>query len=301
MLTLEERIAYEHILQEMARHVDRFITPISEILDDDCGRAAGSGTYLRMNGSVYLLTNEHVAVKMLNKGVAHLPRRDHSYHRLVQPMSVLSFPIDLGLTRVDPASWDGATQQALLIDRFDETYCPVDGEILFVCGFPGYARPAIAEGEIRYPREARFGLLSTPAVPILTYPVREGSRLPSGLDPLLHAAVNYEGLAHRPGDDLREAPDPRGFSGSVLWDTKFIATNSDEWTPAMARVCGLIHRWNDEHSVLIATKVEWVREALLSALRHEAAYLNWIDRGRPLWQDLIDWCLAEQAIPRLTP
>ncbi len=297
----EERATYEHILWKMAHHVDRFITPISEILDDEHGRAAGSGTYLRMNGSTYLVTNEHVAVKMLNRGIAHLPRRDDSYCRVVQTMAVLNFPIDLAVSRVDFDSWEGATQLTLPVDQFEETYSPVDGEILFVCGYPGYARPAIAEGEIRYPRETRFGLLSTPAVPILTYAVREASRFPDGLDENLHATVHYHGVAHRPGEGLREVPDPRGFSGSLLWDTKFVATNSHDWTPAMARVCGLVHRWSSDHDVLIATKVEFVREALLTAIRREAAFFNWINRGSPPWEDLVDWSWAEQAIPRLTP
>jgi hypothetical protein len=301
MLTPEEQTACEHILREMTAHIDRFITPISEILDDEHGRAAGSGTYLQINNTTYLLTNEHVAVKMLNRGIAHLPRRDDLYRRIVQPMTVINFPVDLAVSRVGSESWEGATQFPLSVDRLDESYSPVDGELLFVCGYPGYARPAIAEGEIRYPRETRFGLLSTPAVPILTYPVRDVSRFPDGLDETLHATVHYHGVAHRPGEGMREVPDPRGFSGSLLWDTKFGATNADNWTPAMSKVCGLIHRWDSDHEVLIVTKVEFVRATLLAAVRREAAFFNWIDRGRPLWEELVDWAWAEQAIPRLTP
>lgn len=300
MLSREEQVVYEHILGEMARHVHQFITPISKILSQDRGRAAGSGTYVLINGAIYLLTNEHVAKEMLENGIAHLPRHDDNYRRLVQPMAVLDFPIDVGLARIDSASWGGATQKSLSVDRFDDKYCPVDGEVLFICGYPGYARRAVAEGEIRQPRETQFDWLSIPAVPILTYPVNDPERFPWSLDRRYHVVVNYEGLAHRSGKGLHETPDPMGFSGSLLWDTKFFACGGDNWTPSMARVCGQIQRWDDERGLLAATRVEWLREAMLSAVRHEAAFFNWIRRGRPLWENLVDWTWAEQSVPRLS-
>ena len=109
MLSREERAAYEHILSEMARHVDRFITPISQPEDEDRGRPVGSGTYLQINGCSYLVTNEHVARWMLDSGIAHLPRRGDYYRRLPR-INVLDFPVDVGIARLDHASWDGATQ-----------------------------------------------------------------------------------------------------------------------------------------------------------------------------------------------
>lgn len=301
MLSREERAAFEHILKEMARHVDQFITPISQPEDEDRGRPVGSGTYLQINGCTYLVTNEHVARWMLESGIAHLPHRGDNYRRL-PPINVLDFPVDVGIVRLDHASLDGATQVPLPIDRFDERYDPVPGEILFLCGYPVYARRGITEYEIRQPHGTHFGFLSPPGVPVLTYPVMEPDRFPAGLDREFHAVVNYEGLAFRSGEEgPRESPDPSGLSGSLLWDTKFMACEGEGWSPSMARVCGQINRWNDERGLLIATKVEKLREALLSSVRHEAAYFNWIDRGQPLWDDLADWVLTERSIPRLSP
>jgi hypothetical protein len=301
MLSCEERAAYEHVSGEMARHVDRFITPISQPEDDDRGRPVGSGTYLQINGFVYLITNEHVARWMMESGIAHLPRRDDKYRRL-SPIRVLDFPVDVGIARLDNPSWDGATQVPLPIDRFDDLYAPETEEILFVCGYPVYARRGLTEYEIRQPHRTHFGYLSPPAVPILTYPVSDPDRFPSGLDREIHAVVNYEGVAFRPGEKgLRESPDPSGLSGSLLWDTKFMACEGKGWSPSMARVCGQINRWNDERGLLIATKVEKLRIALLSSVRHEAAFLNWIGRGQPLWDDLVDWDLAERSILGLMP
>ncbi len=156
----------------------------------------------------------------------------------------------------------------LPIDRLDERYDPVPGEILFICGYPVYARRGITEYEIREPHGTYFDFLSPPAVPILTYPVSEPDRFPPDLDPEFHAVVNYEGDAFRPGEQgLRESPDPSGLSGSLLWDTKFMACKGEGWSPSMARVCGQVNRWNDDRGLLIATKVEKLRDALLSAVR----------------------------------
>jgi hypothetical protein len=51
--------------------------------------------------------------------------------------------------------------------------------------------------------------------------------------------------------------------------------------------------------VVVATKIEHVREASLHLLKQEAAYYRWIDRGCPLGQAEIDWTLAEGDIPVL--
>lgn len=47
--------------------------------------------------------------------------------------------------------------------------------------------------------------------------------------------------------------------------------------------------------------VSFIRLRPVEELRRMAAYLNWIYRGRPLWQELVDWEMAEQSIPRLSP
>lgn len=285
----------------MAEYVSQFITPISEVLDHDHGRAAGTGNYLQIAGECYLLTNDHVACKMAQGGIAHLPQRDQAYHRLIQPAMGFAFPIDVGITHVSSETWRGATQRALPVDQLDERFNPAAGELMFVCGYPGFARRGITEEEIRYPRETQFGMLTIPAVPILTTAVNDPHHQPAIYDPNAHFLVRYEGVAHRPGEGVRETPDARGFSGSLVWDTKFFAVGDEDWTPDMARVCGIVHRWNDELGVLMATRIEVVRETILSAIRHEAAYLNWISRGRPYWDSLPDWLKAEHDIPRLVP
>ncbi len=301
MLSAEEQAAYQEILRQMKEHVSQFITPISENLSNDHGQPAGSGTYVTINGSVYLVTNEHVAEKMKKKGISHLPSPGDHWHRVAEPMQALTYPVDLGVAPIRPESWAMASQSSLPIERFDDEYAPVPGELLFFCGYPGYPRRAIAEFEIRQPYSTNFGYLTIPAVPMITFEVGDPSRTPREFIPDIHSLIHYGGVALRGDDgDVRESPDARGFSGTLVWDTKFIACQGEGWNPSMSRVCGQIHRWNDGHEVLITTKVQHLRDSLLNAVRREAAYFNWISREEPLWDDLTDWEFAERRIPRLS-
>jgi hypothetical protein len=96
-----------------------------------------------------------------------------------------------------------------------------------------------------------------------------------------------------------DLPDPHGLSGTAVWDTKFFATQGRNWTPAQASMVGLVRAWDQGNQALICVKIEVVREFLVHALRQEAAYFRWLDRGSPEGDDLADWTWAEQRITDL--
>jgi DUF2934 family protein len=50
---------------------------------------------------------------------------------------------------------------------------------------------------------------------------------------------------------------------------------------------------------VVATKIEFVREALLRFMREEAADFHWIARGRPERSPEVDWEQAEREITDL--
>lgn len=62
-----------------------------------------------------------------------------------------------------------------------------------------------------------------------------------------------------------ELPNPQGMSGSLLWDTKFVASMSTgrKWNPELAMVCGLIWGAYRSPEAIVATKIEHLRSALL--------------------------------------
>ena len=71
------------------------------------------------------------------------------------------------------------------------------------------------------------------------------------------------------------------------------------WTPEESRITGIIFLWIETTAHLVAVSVEHIREFLLYALRNEAAYFNWIERGQPANDALTDWTKAEQFISQL--
>jgi len=66
-----------HVHKEMADHVRPNLASISRTEDNVSGKAHGSGGYVDIKGTPYLLTCEHVVREGYEKGgrIAHLPRR----------------------------------------------------------------------------------------------------------------------------------------------------------------------------------------------------------------------------------
>jgi hypothetical protein len=53
------------------------------------------------------------------------------------------------------------------------------------------------------------------------------------------------------------------MSGSLLWDTKFVANRRKgaPWSASDARVCGLVWAALDHPEIVIATKIEHVKSS----------------------------------------
>jgi hypothetical protein len=126
------------------------------------------------------------------------------------------------------------------------------------------------------------------------------------VDPLKHVAIRYALYAFGANGEPVQLPHPEGLSGSVLWDTKYVATGENDWGPVDARTAALIFGYYEDHAnlfgqgaanrTLLAVKIEYVREFLLDALRHEAAYYRSLERGTAPEDALSDWLWAEQQI-----
>ena len=105
-----------------------------------------------------------------------------------------------------------------------------------------------------------------------------------------------------PPDGWRDAngkpvpfPHPEGMSGSALWKTSRKERGSG-WTVQDARIIGVVTKWDQNANSLIATRIEYVNEFLLFALRQEFAFFHWHDRGRPPGDDWNDWFAAEASV-----
>jgi hypothetical protein len=250
----------------------------------------------------YLLTNEHVVREGTDGDLAHLPGPTDDYVRCPTDVKADPWPVDIAIMRLKNRR-EGSVHDQIPAVWLDQNFAPAEHELLFWLGFPGSTakrHEPVTEINTRY---SWFGYLETPGIPMLTqqFPFPTPDLL--GFDAEKHVAVHYPSEAMRTlGNPLQEVPNAKGMSGSLLWDTKFVArtTAGQEWSADSARVCGVIWAAHPEPEVVVATKIEYVRSVLLRFLREEYAYGSWIDRGRPLWEALVDWGRAERAIADLS-
>lgn len=91
--------------------------------------------------------------------------------------------------------------------------------------------------------------------------------LPAGddrLDEHFHFALDYRPDVATPldGSDL---PTPEGFSGSLVWNTRFVefAARQRPWSADDAQVTGLVWGWWSSSGCLVARRAEHVRSFLL--------------------------------------
>lgn len=289
------------VRDEMAAHVWPTVTPISLSHDFTHGWAHGTGNYLNLRGAPYLLTNEHVVAQAVGFHIAHLPGPTDNYVLCNTPTLTDPWPIDLALTRL-PRNPSGPGRSLLTQAFFERCFSPVEHELLFWLGFPGskaLRHEAITELNAYY---SWFGVpLEVPGIPMLTQLFPLSAPLVD-FDPVTHIALHYPALAQQgPEGALVDVRNPKGMSGSLLWDTKFVARTASghKWSVDDARVCGLVWAAHEKPDIVVATRIEYVLPTLLHFLREECAYFHWIDRGRPLCEAWVDWEWAEQQVPDL--
>jgi hypothetical protein len=271
---------------QMAAYTRQFICALYYVIDKERGALAGSGSFLYLNGESYILTAGHVAKESKTfQGLAHSTSYGERPTYISNPYKCLEHPLDLALVKIDPTFFASGEKTYLRAAQLASTSDGVDSDLLFLHGFPG---------EKSKPVYLLRGVFSE----TLPYGGFTGSCTKyCWFDPKLHIALHYasKGMIDASGKEAKWI-DPHGLSGSALWKTNRAGTPARTWSPEMARIVGVVFAHDDKAESLIATRIEVVRDFLLFSIRQECAYLNWINRGRPLWDDLLDWVHAENRI-----
>ena len=253
------------VRDRMAAHVWPFVTPLSRSVSETRGLALGTGNYLLLRGSTYVLTNEHVIKKGAGAPMGHLPGPTDDYVACRDVFRSAGWPLDLALMRLGD-EWRDATKSTIPATRLDESFSPVQRELLFWLGFPGSTatrHEPVTKHNIRY---SWFGELESRGVPMLTQLFPNPPKELKGYDSGKHVVVHFPARAAQNVDGSEEElPNPQGMSGSLLWDTKFVASMSmgREWNPELAMVCALVWAAHPSPEVIVATKIEHLRSALL--------------------------------------
>jgi Protein of unknown function (DUF2934) len=293
------------VLDRMVQHVGDFVTPISLATDEDRGIAWGTGNYVQLGKHVALMTNAHIYEDAHGEPLCHLPGPTNQYVHCCHHFQIAGLPLDLAIMRLGQECKD-SNKAMVPAWQLGERFEPADSELLFLLGFPGSTAMRLETVTEYNVRRVWFGEpISNLAVPVLTqvYP----DRIPDcdWFNSTYEVAVRFPAKARKtPGGPDEDLPNPRGTSGSLLWDTKFVASirSGQDWHPEDARVCGLIRGQQTNPDIRIVTKIEHIRPKLLRFLREEAAYFRWIDRDKkPEGQQLDDWLWAEKTVTSLGP
>ncbi len=285
------------VVNRMKQHTAPSLTQICGNFDDTTGELIGTGTFLSLPDGLYVLTAQHVASELYTEkpdgtrkyasGLSHSVGNNRRIMRIAGQWITWGTPQDIAVTQVDPIDVEGSGLSPLLVDQFALNTRSLDDDLYFIHGWPGkqsYFTTFYERGVLSKSRPYGGWLESS---------------CWSGFDESIHFAISYppDQLIDENGSPT-DFVDPGGMSGAVVWKTNKVGVG-DEWTPDMARVVGLAHRFDQDARSIVVTRIEYVKGLLLHILRSNYAYFRWLERGKPLWDDLDDWIAAEKVIHNL--
>jgi hypothetical protein len=240
------------VVRAMNDYIEGFCVPIVK-RHHDHGEAWGTGSFLRLGSRIFILTNEHVARA---RNEIRLLHQLHDQEGFLYPIfgESLSFgwPLDVALLPVNQELWErpGHLAKAITEDMIALTHAPVSQEFFTFIGFSG-----------QYSGFS-FGTLSTPG----TSSTAREVKLPEGscLKRRFHFGINYKPDSSYNVVGSRGLPRPHGFSGSTVWNTRFVESRmaGEAWTPECARVTGVVWGWPSAIGCIVATRSQYVRSFL---------------------------------------
>jgi len=131
---------------------------------------------------------------------------------LEKPFGILTPPSDTAVVKVSRSAWEekGKATSAVSFDRFSNVHAPVERELLFFIGFAGERSKSL------------YGMLVTRGTPY-TSQEPEGAETPDYPEHEFHILYPM-GLIEDLGEKQKDAPFPPGFSGSLVWNTRYVET-----------------------------------------------------------------------------
>lgn len=266
-MTQEEWLQECYAVKEMMiNYASKFATPISMSSEFGSGVAWGTGNYIIKNGEYHILTNKHVFSDCpAGSLLAHLPVKGGEYVAIVSKPNLIPYPVDAGVSKLPNDCY--LADRVISVSQIDKFFYPAEDELVFWTGFPGYkAQRNELTSEVRLKTNLYESELKIDSQSFLTQVARLGQDKFELYDPVKHIAIHYPAMAYsNTSGELRHCANPKGMSGSLLWDTKYVACKREgkKWLPEYAKVCGLIWAAHEHpQEVVIATRIEYVLEAL---------------------------------------
>lgn len=232
---------------------------------DPPGQLQGTGSFVRLAGRNLVLTCHHVE-REATTGGQHLVVAgvgEGQGLRLDSPFSTAKLPIDAAAAAIEPEDWIRNFPNALAVPQASlaATHTPEHEEALCIFGVPG------DEAKALYGQHVGRGLS---ALLVECAPPAGLTRAVRAFNPKYHFCMPYSPatLTAVPGSRVSVLPMPAGLSGSLVWNTRFreVSAQGRLWTPADARVTGLLWGWHSPSGVLLATRIQHVSAFLHGAL-----------------------------------
>ena len=240
--------AVKDVNNRMMAHTRLFKTPLSTKTETHIG-LVGNGTYLKIGSCKYLLTCEHVA------RTVPLDCQFYEADEVFKMSSdfTIDKSLDVAIARLDERCWQAYTHQAdaVCYDRFAERHeLALPEEILF---FYGWAGENASYG---------FGTLATKGTGYSSQEVKDLGD--ENFFEIFWDPQNTQPSTISKSDtgSLIKYDDPHGFSGSIVWNTRYLELTSQgcDWSPEDAIVTGLLQRWDEKTKSLMVLRIEHLRE-----------------------------------------
>jgi hypothetical protein len=235
-----------HVVDQMNEHVRPFVVPLSNETESEV-RLVGTGTFIRKAKSSTILTCEHV---VREEPLNFRPYGGEEVYSYCGNWEVHHEPIDAAWTtglHLTPELPARVVQPHQIAKQHNPSQSQ---ELFFFYGYSGensvYAFDTHMTNGTGYLTQLNCDAASDSGVIELLWP--NGKQDWS------------EGTTPRARSDMRFS-DPAGFSGSLVWNTRFLETGADlkRWTPEQAVATALLKRFVPEDKVLLATPIDAVR------------------------------------------
>ena len=209
----------------------------------------GTGTYVTLYPDkvdvVHILTCEHVS---RTQPLQHLPVGSQKMLPLYGEVRSDRDPLDAAAIRIEKAAWREQKHNAdpLPVSLLAPVHRPVENEVLFVRGMAG---------------ENFHEAFDIPTPILSAYSTQEVVSQRTGRDfhiiwdptKVKLTSKTDEGVVAR-----FKHSDPHGFSGSLVWNTRFVELGSDlsQWNPEQAVVTGMLRRGDEKSRLLVAQQIQ---------------------------------------------
>lgn len=259
---MQNNLPPESIVNQIWDFVDQFICPIHFIPNNDNrrppGEHHGTGWFTEKRGHPHICTCEHVAKSQAKGHIGYAPTGGDSGVCVGDAFSLTPHPIDFAIANVYK-TWSRISHKGKCIPRsfFDSKHQPVEGEHLYLQGFPGADSKALFEQH----NVLGLGVYLHEVEP----PLEIFSETPS-FNNEYHICMAWNPAnAIQLTEAARTLSAPGGLSGSVLWNTRYkeAIDQEREWSINDIRVTGIVWGASSKAGVITATPIEHILQSLL--------------------------------------